>query len=89
MNRSCTILATYGRRRRPLFKFAFLLITLSASLSLGKQASWLEDASAIGIPAGTKAPPFELRDQMHRIRKLTSLMGRRGLVLVFIRSADW
>jgi peroxiredoxin len=49
----------------------------------------MQDASAIGIPAGSKAPQFELLDQSGHRSRLASRMERHGLVLVFFRSADW
>jgi peroxiredoxin len=49
----------------------------------------MQDTVALGIPAGAKAPGFELPDQSGRKRSMASLMDRRGLVLVFFRSADW
>ena len=55
----------------------------------GEIPGWLKDAGAIGISAGAKAPGFALPDQSGRVRSLASLMERRGVVLVFFRSADW
>jgi peroxiredoxin len=49
----------------------------------------MQDSAALGIAAGAKAPGFELPDQAGHKRSLASLMERRGLVLVFFRSADW
>ena len=44
---------------------------------------------ATGPEAGTKVPEFSLSDQNGQTRSLSSLMGPKGLVLVFFRSADW
>jgi hypothetical protein len=44
---------------------------------------------AWGPPVGQKVPDFSLPDQTGRPRALTSLLGPRGAVLVFYRSADW
>jgi peroxiredoxin len=38
---------------------------------------------------GAKAPDFEAVDQNGQSRTLRSLTGRKGLMLVFYRSADW
>jgi len=89
MTRPCSTLVAYTCRLKPLLKLAALLIIIPWSIAWGSDTSWLADASAIGISVGAKAPGFELPDQAHRMRKLASLMGRRGLVLVFFRSADW
>jgi cytochrome oxidase Cu insertion factor (SCO1/SenC/PrrC family) len=42
-----------------------------------------------GIAIGQTAPAFELKDQNGRTHTLKSLMGRKGVLLVFTRSADW
>jgi hypothetical protein len=42
-----------------------------------------------GIAIGQTAPAFELKDQNGRTHTLKSLMGRKGALLVFTRSADW
>src|SRR5579864_9316806 len=49
----------------------------------------LELLTTIGLPVGRKAPPFSLRDQFGHEQTLESLKGRRGMVLLFFRSADW
>jgi peroxiredoxin len=41
------------------------------------------------LAVGGKAPCFTLPDQTGRSRTLASLQGRNGLLLVFVRSADW
>jgi peroxiredoxin len=38
---------------------------------------------------GTRVPDFTLLDQKRQSRTLASLMGPKGLMLVFYRSADW
>ena len=47
------------------------------------------DVSKLGPQVGDRVPDFSLTDQDGRIRTLQSLMGARGLMLVFVRSADW
>lgn len=42
-----------------------------------------------GIDAGKPAPDFHLLDQFGKQQSLASLMGFKGLVLLFFRSADW
>jgi peroxiredoxin len=34
-------------------------------------------------------PTFELSDQNGKTRSLTSLLGPKGAVILFFRSADW
>jgi hypothetical protein len=47
------------------------------------------DVTKLGPQIGEKAPDFTLPDQHSQMRTLASLMGPKGLVLVFNRSADW
>jgi hypothetical protein len=47
------------------------------------------DVSKLGPQVGERVPDFSLRDQAGRTQTLQSLMGPRGLMLVFVRSADW
>lgn len=47
------------------------------------------DVAKVGPQVGSAAPDFSLPDQTGTIRTLQSLMGPKGLILVFSRSADW
>jgi len=47
------------------------------------------DVSKLGPQVGDRVPDFTLRDQAGTLRTLKSVMGRRGAMLVFVRSADW
>ena len=47
------------------------------------------DVSKLGPQVGQRVPDFSLVDQTGRTRNLQSIMGPRGAMLVFIRSADW
>jgi hypothetical protein len=47
------------------------------------------DVSKLGPQVGQQVPDFRLVDQSGRPRNLRSIMGSRGAMLVFIRSADW
>jgi len=49
----------------------------------------LPDVQKLGPQIGTRVPDFTLLDQKGQPRTLTSLMGPKGLMLVFFRSADW
>jgi len=46
-------------------------------------------AAAPGPAIGARVPDFTLSDQNGQTRTLQSLMGPKGLMLVFFRSADW
>ena len=47
------------------------------------------DVSKLGPQVGQRVPDFSLPDQAGRVRTLESIMGPRGAMLVFLRSADW
>jgi len=42
-----------------------------------------------GPSAGQPVPEFSAPDQNGRVQTLQSVMGPKGLMLVFFRSADW
>ena len=61
-------------------------------LNLGRGRLVVEDLMVEGVTAvdpPVPVPDFTLTDQQGRVRSLDSLMGPRGLMLVFSRSADW
>ncbi len=43
----------------------------------------------VGPAVGETIPRFEARDQSGRLRTFDDLRGPNGLMLVFVRSADW
>jgi hypothetical protein len=47
------------------------------------------DLEQVGPQVGSRVPSFTLPDQTGRLRTLDSLMGPKGAILVFFRSADW
>ena len=47
------------------------------------------DVSKLGPQVGQQAPDFSLKDQSGKVWSLKSIMGPRGAMLVFYRSADW
>lgn len=47
------------------------------------------DLSKLGPQVGERVPDFSLRDQTGTMRTLESVMGPKGAMLVFNRSADW
>lgn len=47
------------------------------------------DVQMLGPQVGSRVPDFTLSDQTGQPRSLQSLMGPKGLMLVFSRSADW
>ncbi len=47
------------------------------------------DVSKLGPQVGERVPDFSLKDQHGETRTLPSIMGPKGAMLVFVRSADW
>ena len=47
------------------------------------------EVQAVGPSIGTAVPGFVLPDQRGHPRSLESILGPKGAVLVFFRSADW
>lgn len=47
------------------------------------------DIDLLGPRVGEPVPDFSAPDQLGQARTLQSILGPRGAVLVFFRSADW
>jgi len=47
------------------------------------------DVSKLGPQVGQRVPDFSLKDQTGKVQTLQSIMGPKGAMLVFLRSADW
>jgi hypothetical protein len=47
------------------------------------------DVSKLGPQVGDRVPDFALKDQTGKTQTVQSIMGPKGAMLVFIRSADW
>ena len=62
-----------------------VLVTAAAAIV----AAAPPDVQTLGPQVGSKVPEFTLPDQSGHARSLKSLMGPKGLMLVFFRSADW
>jgi hypothetical protein len=65
-------------------KLFFLWLLALAALSAQKI-----DVSKLGPQVGERVPDFEIKDQNGKLRTLQSIMGPKGAMLIFIRSADW
>jgi hypothetical protein len=66
-------------------------IVLGAAIILTAQPATREkiDVSKLGPQMGERVPDFSLKDQTGTTRNLKSIMGPKGAMLVFVRSADW
>jgi hypothetical protein len=66
-----------------------VIVTALGGFLLQSPARVPVDLSKVGPQVGQRVPDFTLTDQTGRARTLESLMGPKGLMLVFYRSADW
>ena len=70
------------------------LLVCAAPLAMGRQqpappAARPIDLASLGPQIGQAVPSFTLSDQHGTPRALASLLGPKGAILVFFRSADW
>jgi hypothetical protein len=67
------------------------LLVCAAPLAAGRQqpAARPIDLESLGPKIGQVVPSFTLSDQHGTPRALSSLLGPKGAILVFFRSADW
>ena len=63
----------------------FILVA-TFGLALAQNATSTQE---VGPKVGEQIPAFQARDQFGRHQTLSSLTGPKGLVLLFVRSADW
>ncbi len=47
------------------------------------------DISKLGPQVGQQVPDFSLKDQSGKVWTRQSILGPKGAMLVFVRSADW
>jgi hypothetical protein len=74
-------------------RFVAAILCLFSLLAVGiaqeKGTSQPPVSASIGLPVGSKAPHFALRDQFDRAQSNETLRGANGTILLFFRSADW
>ncbi|MGE0450462.1 MAG: redoxin domain-containing protein [Vicinamibacterales bacterium] len=71
------------------FAFAAAAVALGTPLFGQQPPPAMPDVRSLGPQVGSKVPDFSLPDQHGETRTLRSLMGPKGMLLVFYRSADW
>jgi hypothetical protein len=77
-------------RRRTILISAALFSILFQRFSAAQTAPHAKiDVSKLGPQVGERVPDFSLPDQNGKVWTLQSIMGPKGAMLVFIRSADW
>jgi cytochrome oxidase Cu insertion factor (SCO1/SenC/PrrC family) len=62
---------------------------LSLPVTAQSQPRQKIDLSKLGPQVGERVPDFSLKDQNGKTWTLQSIMGPKGAMLVFERSADW
>ena len=83
-------LTTMRLSRRPASPLALtLLAALLAQAAAMAQSPPRIDVSKLGPQVGERVPDFSLKDQNGKPWTLQSIMGPKGAMLVFYRSADW
>jgi hypothetical protein len=68
---------------------ALALLMFLAQLTLAQQPSRKIDVSRLGPQVGQVVPDFRLQDAQGKVWTRESIMGPKGAMLVFSRSADW
>ena len=66
-----------------------LFLLLAATTTYSQPAPLKIDVAKLGPQVGDRIADFQLKDQNGRAWTRDALMGSRGLMLVFSRSADW
>jgi hypothetical protein len=77
---------------RPTLLFALALLSGLPAFAMAQQSDPARgriDVAKLGPQVGQPVPDFRLSDQNGKVQTLQSIMGRRGAMLVFVRSADW
>lgn len=73
------------RTYRHIVKVMTLLAIVAGSVLA--QTTTLQ--KTVGPPIGEQIPTFTALDQYGRAQTLSTLVGPKGLLLLFVRSADW
>jgi len=68
---------------------AGLLVAALVATALPAQSRAPVDVQALGPQVGDVVPDFRLPDQHGVERSLDQIMGPRGALILFYRSADW
>jgi len=79
-----------ARVNPPKIARTFLLVSLVAHTAAAQQPTTTRiDLSKVGPQVGQRVPDFSLKDQRGNTWTRQSILGPKGGVLVFFRSADW
>ncbi len=73
-----------------LLKISWPVFVLAGALAAQVPAARTKiDVSKLGPQVGERVPDFSLIDQNGKTQTPQSIMGPKGAMLVFVRSADW
>ena len=75
-------------RHAPSLGLALLAALLGQTAAIPQSSNRIE-VSKLGPQVGERVPEFTLKDQNGKPWTLPSIMGPKGAMLVFYRSADW
>lgn len=76
-------------RAIPTLSLLAAVVLASGTAAAQSQPRQKIDVSKLGPQVGEHVPDFNLKDQNGKLWTLKSIMGPKGTMLVFIRSADW
>ena len=75
---------------KPLLAASIAVAAVAGSLAVTAQSARKPiDLSKLGPQIGDRVPDFSLNDQNGKNWTRSSVMGSKGAMLVFFRSADW
>lgn len=75
--------------RRPLWASPEALLPLALILFATCSVALAQQAIKTGPEVGSVVPAFEAADQNGKLQNLKRILGPKGAMLVFYRSADW
>ena len=83
-----------GRRAALGIGLAVMVGIALAIMVLGDRSDAMQsrtpiDVASLGPQVGERVPAFSLPDQNGRVQTLGSILGPKGAILLFHRSADW
>ena len=82
-------LTTMRLLRHPALPLAVVLLATLLTQTAIAQPPTRIDVSKLGPQVGERVPDFALKDQNGKPWTLQSILGPKGAMLVFYRSADW
>jgi hypothetical protein len=77
-----------SRRPAPPLALALLAALFAQTAAMAQSPNRI-DVSKLGPQVGERVQDFTLKDQNGKPWTLQSIMGPKGAILVFYRSADW